>query len=286
MLISIRHETRYRYESGNAGVTMRLRLWPISAGGLTVRDWVVTANGQTINGQALNSYGVPETMWRAPGRISEAVIVAEGVVETTDRAGIVGITDEPANPRVFLRQTPHTLPDDAMAALAREAQSADGALATLHTLSRIVHGRIAYFSGTTHSETSAAEALALGTGVCQDYAHVFIACARLLDLPARYVAGYVLEDGVDDAHQTHGWAEAWVQGLGWIAFDPTRKLCATDRYVRLSWGLDAYDCAPLRGLAHMAGAIALDVGVMVAPVEEMSHSQTQSQSQLRSQAQQ
>jgi transglutaminase-like putative cysteine protease len=89
--------------------------------------------------------------------------------------------------------------------------------------------------------------LADGKGVCQDHAHIFIAAARTLGVPARYITGYLLLDsgGTADAH--HAWAEAWVEGLGWVGFDVSNGICPTDKYVRLAVGLDAGYAAPVTG---------------------------------------
>jgi transglutaminase-like putative cysteine protease len=169
-------------------------------------------------------------------------------------------------------------------------------LASLHALSHAVHGSLSYRRETTDSATTAADALELGCGVCQDFTHIFLACARHIGVPARYVAGYVFDGDIDggdgskddeelgeidpsDVGQSHGWAEAFVDGLGWVGFDPTRKMCVTDRYVRLSWGVDAFDSAPLRGVAQLSGAIGMNVEVQVdeAPVQAGTQSQSQSQ---------
>ena len=89
------------------------------------------------------------------------------------------------------------------------------------------------------------------------FAHAFIGAARALDIPTRYVTGYVAEHG-DDAFW-HAWAEAWDDGLGWIAFDPALGYCPTDKHVRVATGLDAGSVPPVRS-----------VPVMAAPVAELS----------------
>lgn len=285
MRLSIRHETRYFYEGVAQGATMRLRLKPIDSVVQSVTDWRITVNDEPVEAFHVNSYGVPEALWRTGQKISEAVIVAEGTVETIDRAGIIGFPDEAVSPRVFLRQGDYTKLDEGLIAIADSAVSPDGMLASLHALSRIVHERIAYRKDATDSNTTAAQALEMGVGVCQDFAHVFIACARHMGAPSRYVAGYVYDEEGEletgEIGQSHGWAESFVEGLGWIGFDPTRNICVTDQYVRLSWGVDAFDSAPLRGVAQLSGAIGMNVDVQVGtePLEPRTQSQSQSQQQ-------
>jgi transglutaminase-like putative cysteine protease len=283
MRLSIRHETRYSYEGTAQGATMRLRLRPLDSMGQHVEDWRISVNDEPIEAFTLNSYGVPESLWRTGQRITEAVVIAEGTVETSDRAGIIGFGEEPASPRIFLRQGDFTKANEGIVALAQESRSGDGPLAGLHTLSHLVHERMTYRKDATDSTTTAAQALDLGSGVCQDFAHIFIAAAREMGVPTRYVAGYVYDEEGDmdavEAGQSHGWAEAFVDGLGWIGFDPTRKICVTDQYVRLSWGVDAFDSAPLRGVAALTGAIGMNVDVQVATSPILAQRQSQSQQQ-------
>jgi transglutaminase-like putative cysteine protease len=87
----------------------------------------------------------------------------------------------------------------------------------------------------------------------EDLAHFFITAARLIDVPTRYVGGYRLPDGSSPPKERHGWAEAFVPGLGWVGFDPARGLCPDERYVRVAIGLDALGAAASRA-AHAGGA--------------------------------
>ena len=117
--------------------------------------------------------------------------------------------------------------------------------------------------GVTDAHTAAAEALKDGAGVCQDHAHIFIAAARVLGVPARYVNGYFVTGGEEPAEAHHAWAEAWIDGLGWVGFDLANRLCPTERYVRLACGLDASYAAPIRGTRRGGVEEVLDVVVEV-----------------------
>ena len=112
--------------------------------------------------------------------------------------------------------------------------------------------------------TTAAEAFALRRGVCQDLTHIFIAAARSLAFPARYVGGYFHRaDGVTHQEAGHAWAEAFVPDLGWVAFDPTNGICATDAHVRVAVGLDYLGAAPVRGTRYGGSGETLAVTVHV-----------------------
>ena len=127
-----------------------------------------------------------------------------------------------------------------------------------------VSDAIAYKPGVTSAHTTAAEALALGEGVCQDHAHAMIALARVKGMPGRYVSGYLFADAAGTAHEAaHAWAEVFVTGLGWVGFDPANRCCPDARYIRLGSGADAQDAAPIRGIARGGGREELDVTVAI-----------------------
>jgi transglutaminase-like putative cysteine protease len=210
--------------------------------------------------------------------VEQGEVLAEGVVETTDLAGVLRGFRSALKPGVCLRETPRTRADTAIIEMAREADAGGGApLERAHRLQDMVTARIAYTPGSTDGATTAAAALAAGEGVCQDHAHVLIAAARSLGWPARYVAGYYLpaEDGGDDL-ATHAWAEIWVQGLGWVGFDAANDLCPTDAYVRVCSGLDSADATPMRGHSEGGSHETMDVSVSVTPTVAQSQSQSQS----------
>jgi transglutaminase-like putative cysteine protease len=92
---------------------------------------------------------------------------------------------------------------------------------------------------------------------------VFISAARVLGVPARYVNGYFLSGTLAPSEAHHAWAEAWVDALGWVGFDPANGMCPTERYVRLACGLDAGTAAPIRGAQRGGESEALDVRVEV-----------------------
>lgn len=287
MLLTISHQTIYRYEAGATDAAMRLRLTPPNGASQRVHDWQVTVNDEPVIPAWTNSYGVGEAFWRAGRRMEQAVIRAEGIVETWDRAGVIGPGEEDvASPRVFLASTALTEADEAIAVFAGSARSGEGDLTTLHMLCRLVHEELAYRTEVTDSNTPASRVLELRSGVCQDFTHLFIASARVLGIPCRYVAGYLHDPAIADGfHASHGWAEAFVGGLGWIGFDPTRKLCVTGDYVRLSVGLDAFDAGPIRGVGYFGGAVTMQVDVAVSEGAAIVQNQSQSQAQEGERAQ-
>jgi transglutaminase-like putative cysteine protease len=131
---------------------------------------------------------------------------------------------------------------------------------------REVHRALAYTPGATTVKTTAEEALASGRGVCQDFAHLMIAACRALDLPARYVSGYVFSPRRGTSAASHAWADVFVAARGWIALDPTHDSPQTDHYVRLAVGRDYADVTPTRGVYKGAGKETMAVDVRVEKV--------------------
>ncbi|MDO7833650.1 transglutaminase family protein [Sphingobium sp. HBC34] len=268
MKLLVRHQTIYRYAASAGRVAMRLKLMPVDTPAQTVLEWQVSINEVPLTAFRPNSYGEREAIWIRHDRLDNATIVAEGLVETRECHGVVGHLNSRVDPRYFLRDTRLTCASDGIAAMARDLPAQDGPLATLHALSAAVSDAVHYRAGVTTSETTAAEAFALGAGVCQDHAQIFIAAARSIGIPARYVSGYLLAGDGNALHETHGWAEAWLPSLGWIGFDPSNRVCVTERYLRLASGLDADDAAPIRGSVTVAGDIWIDADVRIAQAEE------------------
>jgi transglutaminase-like putative cysteine protease len=276
--ISIRHETRYDYETPVTGAVMRLRLTPPNTSAQTVQSWAVSVNETPIERWITGGYGDAEALWRGSGKLSEIRIVAEGEVTTIDTAGVTRRLKGAVRPLLFLRDTPLTKPSEPLKALAEAVRSASGPLDAMHRLCPVVHEAIKFKPGSTTFETTATEALEHGVGVCQDQAHVFIAAARLLGIPARYVTGYLRDpERPDDEHDPHAWVEGWVDGLGWVAFDCSLDSCPVEGHVRLTVGLDAQDAAPIRMVvAHGAAAIlSSDVQIAALPLDGTAQAQTQ-----------
>ncbi|MCB1970532.1 MAG: transglutaminase family protein [Geminicoccaceae bacterium] len=155
-----------------------------------------------------------------------------------------------------------THPTEALEDLAGRVSRAP-TLDRLHELMNLVRERIDYRIGATQVRTTADQALALGAGVCQDHAHVFITCARIMGIPARYVSGYLYTGTDHDEDASHAWAEAFVDELGWVGFDPANNVCPGEFYVRTAVGLDYWSAAPVRGIWGGAGEESLEVRVQV-----------------------
>ena len=267
MRLSVDHTTIYRFDPPKRGVIQSLRLTPSTFDGQSVIDWSIDT-GAAVRGSCFRD-GAGDWIETAKyvGPTEEASVTVRGIVETTDLTGVLRGHRETVPPLSYMASTRATLADLALIELAQAAIRripADRALDRAHALMNAVADAIDYMPGETGQNTTAAEALALGKGVCQDHTHAVIGAAHVAEMPARYVTGYLFASEEDGRHEaSHAWAEIHVEGLGWVGFDSSNRMCPDDRYIRLGSGADAVDAAPIRGVARGVGIEALDVRVVV-----------------------
>ncbi|HSM19918.1 MAG TPA: transglutaminase family protein, partial [Hyphomicrobiales bacterium] len=278
MRISVSHRTTYRYETTAKSAIQILHLTPRSHDGHFVKWWNVSVDQDCRLSEFEDSLGNIAHSFTVEGPLDTLSILVEGEVETSDTNGIVAGAVERMPPEFYLRQTDLTWADSRIRAFAERIhakQAEDGTLAALHALMRAVHRRLGFDKEPTTVETPAAEAFAHKQGVCQDFAHVFISAARHLSIPARYVGGYLMQEALEqlDAADVqpqeagHAWAEAYIPDLGWVSFDPTHSISATEAYVRVAIGLDYLGAAPVRGTRYGGGGESMDVAVHVAAAQ-------------------
>jgi transglutaminase-like putative cysteine protease len=277
MRILISHETVYRYEEPARSVIQTLRLTPRNHEGQYVENWRIDLSENCQLDQHEDAFGNITHVFSAEGPFSELRVHVEGEVDTQDTTGIVRGAIERFPPSLYLRETPLTRADPAIAEFAQASlRAGDSPLSVVHNLLDRLHEEIVFDGTPTHATTTAAESFALRRGVCQDLTHIFIAAARSIGVPARYIGGHFQRnDGVTDQEAGHAWAEAYVPDFGWIAFDAANGICATDAHVRVAVGLDYLGAAPVRGTRFGGGGEALDVAVRVS---EVGGGQRQSQS--------
>lgn len=279
MRLTIEHKTHYRFERPAHHSIQYLRLTPRADSSQSVITWTVTTPGKIK--RWVDGFGNVAHVSVQNGVHDEVTVTVRGEVETVDTCGMLP-ADDGLPPLMFMRPTPFTEVTPAIAALAapfRERAEDEGTIAALHAMMLAVHTRLDYRPGFTDVETTAGEALEQGSGICQDHAHLFIACCRVIGAPARYVSGYLYTE-VEDQRSlgSHAWAEAYIDDkVGWVSFDPTNSRSATEAYVRLAVAFDYAGAAPIRGVRSGGGIEEMSVHVSV--VEEPILSvQSQSQS--------
>lgn len=264
MLLSISHRTAYRYDNPVAGGLMRVRLTPRTSPHQQVLDWRLDIEGGTQQLDYLDHHGNAVVLVEAEPDTTAVDVTAAGRVETADDGGVMAVHRGFAPLWLFARPTELTEAGAAVIALAEAAQiGTDDPVAGLHRLTNAIADAVAYVTGHTNAATTAEEAAQGGVGVCQDHAHILIGAVRHLGRPARYVSGYLLMDGQDEQAASHGWAEVWVDDLGWLGLDVSNRISPDERYVRLATGLDYRDVAPIAGVRRGASTESMNVSISV-----------------------
>jgi transglutaminase-like putative cysteine protease len=276
MQLFIVHDTLYRYGGAASLIIQALRMWPTPAEGQVVHDWQVEVDGRRLPPTCTDGFGNHVATHTIDHQVHSVRLAVHGHVETSDLQG-VHRGNESLPPMFFLSGTDLTAATPQIAELAEAAVGSGGELERLHRLVNAVRDRVDYLPGFTQAETTAAEAFSRGAGVCQDHAHVMISAARSLNLPARYVSGYLYS--VDAAAAaSHAWAEIFVNDLGWVGFDAANRQSPDERYVRIASGRDYRDAAPVRGVQLGGIAETLEVEVNIAQRSQSTSKQSQKSS--------
>jgi transglutaminase-like putative cysteine protease len=243
MKIEITHKLRFDLGTPTHAV-QHLLLTPSETPGQTIERWSIEMPGMAEAAAFRDAFGNRAHLV-SQSKPTTIEIVVRGTVDTIDRTGVVGRPAHEPMPVLFKRVTPLTGPD---AALPGSFDSKGDRIALLHELMDRVHARAGATAIATQTRGAGQQSQSQADAAlppAREFAHAFIAGARALDIPARYVTGYCLGD--DEAPSGfHAWAEAWDDGLGWIGFDASLNLCPTDRHVRLATGLDAMSTMPVR----------------------------------------
>jgi transglutaminase-like putative cysteine protease len=261
MQMHIRHVTRYRYERPVKYSVQSLHLTPRRDLSQRALTWHIAAPGRRL--EQIDAHGNISHLLTIEEPHREIQIVVHGVVDTADTEARQD--DGPLSPLAYLAPTVLTTPNDDLKAFAHQAMdSTADPRARAQRLAEAVVGAVRYKSGTSDVQDSAAVAFKSGEGVCQDHAHVYIASARSLGIPARYVSGYIYTGDSSDA-ASHAWVDVWLGAeLGWQSIDVTHHRPAVRIYCRLAVGRDYLDAAPVRGVRHGGGGEKMEANVMVA----------------------
>jgi transglutaminase-like putative cysteine protease len=259
MRIAIRHQLSVTPPAGTANAVLQLLLTPQGGPTQSVESWSVEMAGIGNAGRFTDAYGNVAHLVNQSRPEGELVVTVKGVIETTDRHGVLGRFGGEPVPALYRRVTALTKAPVTLYGKFRNAR--ESRLDVLHALM----ARVGETLGTSETPGQMQADGGQSQGAAKlppasDYAHSFVGAARALDIPARYVTGYLLgaEDGMP---AFHAWAEAFDDGLGWIGFDARLQMCPTDRHVRLAAGLDGLATQPLRMVPAGDGARDVEVSV-------------------------
>lgn len=263
MRISIHHQLSVTPPPGTGHTVLQLLLTPQSGVAQKVASWSVEMAGIGNAGRFADAFGNAVHLVNQSKPEGPLLVTVRGAVETTDRHGVIGRPGGEPVPALYRRITPLTKAPVALYGKFRGSK--DSRLDILHALM----ARVGEVLGTaepltqtqmaadgSQSQTTASKSLPPAA----DYAHAFIGACRALDIPARYVTGY-LAGAAEGQSAFHAWAEAYDDGLGWIGFDPQLQLCPADRHVRLAVGLDGLSAQPVRMVPAGDGVVDIELRV-------------------------
>jgi transglutaminase-like putative cysteine protease len=281
MRYSIRHVTRFTYESPITESVMDARMQPRTDNLQRCLQFVLlTAPSSKVMTYRDHDNNVVHH-FNIPGRHSRLTVTAEALVECTARPPLPhrlgpaawsrldtmtssGQWWEYLAPSAFVKQTP------ALEALRAEIgiERGNDPLVALRRLMGEMYARFEYSPRSTRVDSPIDEALEARKSVCQDLAHIFLSLVRPLGIPARYVSGYLFQAAGNHDRSTegatHAWVEVLVPDLGWVGLDPTNNLIADDRHVRVAIGRDYADVPPTRGVFKGASTVRSELNVSVA----------------------
>ena len=295
MLLHVRHETLYHYTPAVENAQHAVHLRPGHGSGQSLLQHALHISPQPMQQrEALDVYGNSKLYFSLQNSHDELVVIADSVVQTHER---VANTIAPAWERVreafryragaayssaweFAFASPYVPRHEAFADFAKPSFTPGRPLLdAAHDLMSRIHSAMTYDGDSTDVDTPALVALEQRKGVCQDFAHIMVACCRAMGLPARYVSGYMLtqpppgQPRLIGCDASHAWASVYCpspeQTLPgqWFDFDPTNNRAPGEDYVTLATGRDFLDVSPLRGVIRGGAQHTLDVAVTVTPVE-------------------
>lgn len=269
MRLTIDHRTIYRFDRPQTRLVQLLRMTPEDTHDQTIATWRIDVDCDARLRSARDGFGNIVTMLYADGPIDGLEITVTGEVLTSETPGVLKGALDPLPVRVFCRATPTTAADAAMMRFAADTLGDAPRLHGLHKLNAAINERFRILNRRGDPLRSAAEAFAAADASPRDLAQIMVACARAVGQPARYVTGYCLSGFGGASRPTpHAWSEVYVDGLGWVSFDPCFGLSADENYVRVAVGLDAVGAAPVAGSRLGQGREEMEAAVNVGVVED------------------
>lgn len=274
----IHHVTRYCYEVPVVDSANQIMLFPLEDEYQDVLKHDLMITGEPVVDMYLDYYGNKVGSFMYTAAHKELVIDARMEVVTQERALPVDTApreDQWNNllslahtiPYIdFLKQEKFNALEEVQHIAHAEQSRQVTVLEAANKLNEYVYNHFQYIKGVTTVETTLDEIWQLKAGVCQDFAHILLAMLRMIDIPARYVSGYVCpnKNGMRGEGATHAWVEAYIPFYGWLGFDPTNNCIANELHVRLAVGRSFMDCSPVKGTYKGTANHRLDVGVSVA----------------------
>jgi transglutaminase-like putative cysteine protease len=276
MLLRIEHETKLSYTEPVSETVFEVRMAPVSTEDQTVMGYRLRITPPTTVTGYRDGFGNRVDLFNVFTPHQEVVVRAVSYVRTHRRPGRIRLGEvawpgeqPPAVEALdYVQSSPLVDRSASLEEFLKSLPPPEGSLAaTLDTLIEAVGKRLKYEKKVTTARTPLSEALALGSGVCQDIAHLLLGACRSFNWPARYVSGYVNQPG---EVATHAWCQVWGgSSVGWVDIDPTYGKYVEDDHVVTAVGRDFFDVPPNRGVWKGQAEETIHVAVKVEPVERV-----------------
>jgi transglutaminase-like putative cysteine protease len=249
MRARIQYSLQIDFAEPARALTQALRLTPRDFDSQHVLDWSVGVDPDVRMRKSTDTFGNFVQTCSHDGPLERLSFFAGGEVETSDTAGVVRGSTEKFPLDVYLREVEATHADARLQEFTRDTLGSETEpLARMHLLLDALATTCAFEPGETPAPRPAAEVFAAGKGSARELAQIFVAAARGQQVPARFISGLFLgAEGAGDAGAHHGWAEVFVEPMGWIGFDCALGICPRDEHLRIAQGLDYFGAAPRRG---------------------------------------
>lgn len=294
MIFEVSHKTTYLYTAPVAQAYHLIHLSPRPHERQRVMNHSVTVSPEPASRNDFTDYfGNPASTVAIESKHSQLLIHSKSVVEVNapapiDLAASISwdtLASDIAAPKKiddldaaqFLMPSRHTAITSELIAFARPSFAPGRpVLECARELTHRIFTEFAYDGAATDIATMTDELLRIRRGVCQDFAHLLIACMRAFGLPARYVSGYLMTRPLEGqqkmigADASHAWVSVWSPDTGWVDFDPTNDIIPQDEHVVISYGRDFQDVSPVTGVLLGGGAHEVDVAVDVAPIQRQA----------------
>jgi transglutaminase-like putative cysteine protease len=256
MRLRVNHQTIYRYDQMVKRSVQYIKMSPQTLANQQVLNWQLSVPGKTITQS--DGFGNLWTTLYLDQPHRELFLLGQGEIEINEQAD--KIRDDRLAPELFLHPTQMTRCDEAMRDFTAQHLKSKSHR-DLIKFAEAIAQKMPYTSGSTDVATTATEAFELGSGVCQDHTHVFLACVREHDIVARYVSGYLFSP-ISSHMASHAWAEVFLDGY-WYCFDVSNQLFTPSRHIQTAIGRDYLDAAPVRGVRQGGGKESLSALVQV-----------------------
>ena len=260
--LNVTHKTKYSFEAGPLSGLQQIKKTPYSDACQTVSNWSLLLTGAKEELTFTDSFNNNVNLIRVEPGTKDLVIECEGHVEVMDKSGVLGYEASKIPLWLWTEHTNLTKPGSGIRKFAKGLPLKDD-IGGFHKLMELIGGSLDFQKNITNVKTTAEEAFKKGSGVCQDFTNIFIACCRLHGLPARYVSGFLLLENKQIQEAMHAWAEVFIEGLGWVGFDTANKISPDDRYIRVAIGRDYSDAAPIKGVTLGVQHECLSVSIMI-----------------------